>query len=172
MMISTKPSQGPPTTEDVPIFDSSRIKKHKPMPFKDFLNERDRLWDVVEEQERKEGVSEEAKYIKSMLYLDNMPILLGKSNLVDDIKKPEYMSKFMNNRSIGLTLWSKFNRKPQFNKREMLICMVKGAETFRMVSAIYKPNMYSGVFEGLDPADTPVDLFESDPSQKAQYKLI
>jgi len=31
-----------------------------------------------------------------------------------------------------------------------------------MVSSIFKHNMYSGVFENLDPLDTPVNLFEND----------
>ena len=28
-----------------------------------------------------------------------------------------------------------------------------------MVSVIFKPNMFAGVFEDLDPFDSPVDLF-------------
>jgi hypothetical protein len=41
-----------------------------------------------------------------------------------------------------------------------------------MVNAIFKQNMYSGVYEDLDPLDTPINLFETDPHQIAKYKLM
>lgn len=41
-----------------------------------------------------------------------------------------------------------------------------------MVSVIYKQNMYSGVFDGLDPTETPVNLFEQDLKLSQKYSLI
>jgi hypothetical protein len=63
---------------------------------------------------------------------------------------------------IGLTIWSEFERKPTFNHKEVLVCMISGYEKFRLVNAIFKQNMYSGVFEDLDPLETPINLFETD----------
>jgi hypothetical protein len=39
---------------------------------------------------------------------------------------------------------------------------MNGFERVRMVSAIFKQNMYSGVFDDMDPIDTPINLFETD----------
>ena len=55
-----------------------------------------------------------------------------------------------------------FKRKPVFNDRERLVCLLNGKETFRMVSSIFKQNMYSGVFVDMDPLETPINLFETD----------
>jgi len=41
-----------------------------------------------------------------------------------------------------------------------------------MVSAIFKQNMYSGVFQELDPLETPINLFETDPAKIRKYKLM
>lgn len=81
-----------------------------------------------------------------------------------DVIVPKYMANFMNLHTSGLTIRSNHPGKAEFNKNEMVVCMVNGAERIRMVSAIYKPNMYSGVFEGIDPIETPVNLFEKDPA--------
>lgn len=60
-------------------------------------------------------------------------------------------------------MWSEFNRRPKFNLKERYVCVVGGTEKFRMVNAIFKQNMYSGVFESLSPLETPINLFETDP---------
>jgi hypothetical protein len=41
-----------------------------------------------------------------------------------------------------------------------------------MVSSIFKQNMYSGVFEHLDPLETPINLFETNQEKIKQYKLM
>jgi len=41
-----------------------------------------------------------------------------------------------------------------------------------MVSSIYKQNMYSGIYEDLDPLETPINLFETDQSKIQKYKLL
>jgi len=69
-------------------------------------------------------------------------------------------------------MWSDFKRKPVFNHHENIVCLISGSETFRLVSAIYKQNMYSGVYEDLDPLDTPINLFETDPARIAKFKLM
>ena len=41
-----------------------------------------------------------------------------------------------------------------------------------MVSSIFKQNMYSGVYEDLDPLETPINLFETNPKLIARYRLM
>ena len=53
-----------------------------------------------------------------------------------------------------------------------MICVITGSEKFRMVSGIFKQNMYSGVYEDLDPLDTPNNLFETDPKKIMRYQLM
>ena len=65
-----------------------------------------------------------------------------------------------------------FKRKPVFNHREKLVCVLHGVETFRMVSVIFKQNMYSGVFMDMDPLETPINLFETDAEKIQKYKLM
>ena len=53
-----------------------------------------------------------------------------------------------------------------------MVCTVLGSEKFRLVNAIFKQNMYSGLFESLDPLDTPINLFETDPKRISRYNLM
>lgn len=73
---------------------------------------------------------------------------------------------------MGITLWDTFHRHPKFNHKERIICMVSGSERFRLVSAIFKQNMYSGLFDDLDPEWTPINLFESDVGKLSRYQLM
>ena len=50
--------------------------------------------------------------------------------------------------------------------------MLQGKERFRMVSAIFKQNMYSGIYEDLDPLETPINLFEKRIEQIKKYRLM
>ena len=78
----------------------------------------------------------------------------------------------MKSNSIGLTYWAEFKRKPVFNRDEKIICVVQGKERFRMVSSIFKQNIYSGVYDDLNPLDTPINLFETDIAKIRKYKLM
>lgn len=92
--------------------------------------------------------------------------------LKEDYNEPRYLSIYLKMTSIGLTYWGEFNRKPLFNHDERVVCIIKGKERFRLVSSIFKQNMYSGVFEDLDPLDTPINLFETDLEKIKRYKLM
>ena len=81
-----------------------------------------------------------------------------------DVFQPDFMNKYLRLHKIGLTMWGEFTRKPAFNNKERFICVIQGTEKFRMVNAIFKQNMYSGVYEDLAPLDTPINLFERDPN--------
>lgn len=96
---------------------------------------------------------------KTLFYLKN-EMLITKS-LLNDFAKPHYISKLLRNRLTGITIWRDFAREPEFKDRERLICVIDGTEEFRMVSPIYKQNIYSGVFEELQPTKTPVNFFHA-----------
>jgi hypothetical protein len=48
------------------------------------------------------------------------------------------MNEFLRLNKIGLTIWESFKRRPKFNHKEKLVCLMHGAERVRMVSAIFK----------------------------------
>lgn len=50
--------------------------------------------------------------------------------------------------------------------------MIHGRERFRLVSAIFKQNMYSGVYDDLDPLWTPINLFETNPDNLIKYQMM
>jgi hypothetical protein len=85
---------------------------------------------------------------------------------------PQYIADTLSLEKIGITLWDTFHRHPKFNHKERIICMVSGSERFRLVSAIFKQNMYSGLFDDLDPEWTPINLFESDVGKLSRYQLM
>ena len=53
-------------------------------------------------------------------------------------------------------------RKPQRTISEQQICVMKGSETFKMVSPIYRKNIYVGAFQDLPKYVSPVDFFAVD----------
>jgi len=56
-------------------------------------------------------------------------------------------------------MWGPFIRKPEYKDKERYVCVLNGKEQFRMVSPIYKHEIYSGVMEELDPQITPLNFF-------------
>lgn len=104
-----------------------------------------------------------------MVFLDSVPV---SQQLMQDIVVPSFLSTFLQLEKIGFTLWSRFTRKPNFNRKERLVCLLKGEEKVRMVSLAYKQNMYSGIFEDLSPLESPVNLFETDPTLIQRHKLL
>ena len=101
-----------------------------------------------------------------MIFLDNAAVpVMHIKNLQHDIELPEFMVEFLQLEQISLTLWDQFKRHPKFNHKERLVCMVSGVERFRIVSSIFKQNMYSGIYDDIDPDWTPINLFERDPER-------
>ena len=107
---------------------------------------------------------------KKMIFLDNALAPMHRmKRLNKDFELPPYIAKFLKMQSVGLTLWDSFKRHPKFNNKERVVCMIHGTERFRLVSAIFKQNMYSGVYDDLDPLWTPINLFETDPKNLIKY---
>ena len=107
------------------------------------------------------------KQFKKMLYIEDVPLsvwLQSHPNLLNDIQIPKYINRFLSinaSKDITLTFWGNFKRKPKFNWNEKIVCSLRGQETFRFVSFIYKQEMYSGVNYNWSPEYIPVDLFST-----------
>jgi hypothetical protein len=109
--------------------------------FHDFLN-------------KSQNLTEDGRY---MYFIKNEMIV--SKTMQNDIIKPSFLSKILRNRLTSITIWQNFLRKPEFKDRERYICVISGAETFKMVSPVFKQNIYSGVFEELLPEETPLNFF-------------
>jgi hypothetical protein len=102
----------------------------------------------------------DAKGNKQLYYVRNEMIL--SRTLAGDIVRPMFISKALRARHTGLTVWPSFDdRRPEFSNRERYVCVVSGIEEFRLVSPVFKQNLYSGVLEELRPNETPLDFFKN-----------
>jgi len=43
-----------------------------------------------------------------------------------DVFSPDFMNKYLRLHKIGLTMWGEFTRKPAFNNKERLVCVING----------------------------------------------
>ena len=71
-----------------------------------------------------------------MYYLHNE--IITQKPLKDDYTKPSFITKVLRNRYFGLTIWSHFERIPEWKDKERYLCVVKGKEEFRLVSPVFK----------------------------------
>ena len=93
-------------------------------------------------------------------YIKDVQIL--SQSIKQDIVRPNFIQKILRPRFTGLNAWPDFvGRKPEMKDRERYLCVVKGKEEFRLVSPVYKQNIYSGVLDELSPRETPLDFFKS-----------
>lgn len=91
-------------------------------------------------------------------YITNQMIV--SKTLVKDYTRPMFMQSVLRPRHTGVTMWENFNgRRPQMTEKERYLCVVTGKEEFRLVSPVYKQNIYSGVLDELDPRESPIDFF-------------
>lgn len=98
--------------------------------------------------------------------------LLVNRNLLDDIVRPSFIQKVLRSRFTGLTITpTTTGRKPEVKDRERYYCVVKGKEEYRLVSPVYKQNIYSGVLEQLSPNESPLDFFDM-TLNATQYPLF
>lgn len=98
-----------------------------------------------------------------MPYLQNLWILYNK-DLAEDYEVPEFISKTLKLEDSYLSYYHEDNNDelkgfPKQHSSEIYACVTQGMEVYRLVSPIFKQNMYSGVREELKPNVSPVDLF-------------
>ena len=98
--------------------------------------------------------------------------------LVEDItgapkSKKHLMTHIMAPIDRRFTQWRSFdNRRARRLNYEQHICVFSGAEEFRLVSPIYKKNLYVNVFEQYHPEETPVDFFDPRPRKYPLTRYI
>lgn len=61
-----------------------------------------------------------------------------------------------------MTLWEDFSRKPKRTVYEKYICVLKGRERFRIVSPVYRQNIFVGNVEGMANDESPLDFFDEE----------
>jgi hypothetical protein len=106
---------------------------------------------------------------KDNFYIRNE--LLVSKTLSNDFTRPQFIGKVLRSRFTGITVWPSFpGRKPEVRDRERYLCVIKGEEEFRLVSPVYKQNIYSGVLEELSPTESPLDFFTR--VNETQYPLF
>lgn len=86
----------------------------------------------------------------------------------DDLKKyyevPEFIFDTLHFHDVYLSFYGEesHEEKKEFakqQKRESYFCVTHGVEVFRLVSPVFRQNMYSGVREELRRSQSPIDLF-------------
>lgn len=93
-------------------------------------------------------------------YIQNSMIV--SKNLVKDYTRPMFMQTVLRPRHTGITVQEQFKgRSPQVMDKERYLCVVTGSEEFRLVSPVFKQNIYSGVLDELDPRQSPIDFFQA-----------
>lgn len=77
---------------------------------------------------------------------------------------PEFMATFLEHEDTYLSYYNE-ERNEELKSlavqqnQETYSCVTQGEEIYRLVSPVFKQNMYSGVRDELKPHQSPVDLF-------------
>jgi len=64
-----------------------------------------------------------------------------------------------------ISIWGDFRRRPKQVQNEQYICLLKGEESFKLVSPIFRKHLYAGVFDNFKGDETPIDFFELNTSK-------
>lgn len=116
-----------------------------------------------------ERIGEGGKVIGPVLYfLDDD--LLRAPRLRADYSFP-YLHSFLRLQRTTLTIWPQINRKPRQVVTENFMCLLSGVEEFKMISGVFKQNLYSGVYDDLMPGEIPEDIDFFSPIQD-KYPLL
>jgi len=59
-----------------------------------------------------------------------------------------------------MTLWEDFSRKPKRSVYEKYTCVMRGKERFRIVSPVFRQNIFVNNIEGMAPDESPLDFFD------------
>ena len=69
------------------------------------------------------------------------------------------LQNFLNYQGFGLTIWFReVDREPHLSEKERIVCVVEGMEEFKVVSSVFRQNLYSGVYDDLHPTALPEDI--------------
>ena len=61
-------------------------------------------------------------------------------------------------------MYPKFERVPNVREKERFICVLSGTEQFKIVSPVFRQNLYQQVYDSLHPSEIPddINLFQID----------
>ena len=65
-------------------------------------------------------------------------------------------------KELRLTIWENFTRIPKKAFNEELKCVMKGKEQFKLVSPIFRQNIYVGVWDKYSEHFSPLNFFDVD----------
>jgi hypothetical protein len=88
-------------------------------------------------------------------YLDDD--LLRASKLRADYEMP-LLHKFLRLQKTSLSIWPPIQHVTKSVLGETFMCVLDGSEEFRLMSPVFKQNLYSGVYDDLKPTDVPQDI--------------
>jgi len=103
---------------------------------------------------------------KAMVFLQDALLLPTFSGFFEDTSFMSIdivLAEIMRKRNVLLTSWKDFNRVPKKIENEQYICVVKGQEQYKIVSPIFRKNIYVGAYNNLRRSDTPLDFFNYNP---------
>ena len=69
------------------------------------------------------------------------------------------IGQILRQRNTLYTNWVDFKRRPKKIVNEQYICVLKGQEEYKIVSPIFRKNIYVGVIEKFKQDETPLDFF-------------
>ena len=89
------------------------------------------------------------RYLSYIQNLDLSPYPEWRGLDIQDHENGRCLGEILRKRNLLFTQWTNFDRKPYKLMYEQYICVLKGTEEFRVVSPIYRQNIYVGVSEKL-----------------------
>jgi hypothetical protein len=111
----------------------------------------------------------EGKIVQPAIYFFDDDLLRA-PKLRSDYSFP-WLHKFLRLQKTTLSIWPPIEHKPKQVQGETFMCLLDGQESFRLVSSVFKQNLYSGVYDDLPPTEIPedIDLFAVN---EAKYPLL
>jgi hypothetical protein len=101
-----------------------------------------------------------SKYLQFIQELPLASFYEWNAEWVFNKNEPNLIDQMLQPRGLTYTQWSNFKRKPRKIITEQMICVLKGSEHFKLVSPIYRQNIYVGRFENMRQDTSPIDFFQ------------
>jgi len=113
------------------------------------------------------------KAIKFVTFADDISISLDLAPEVDAKNCP--LRQILKKEGEALSIYPvKIKRKPGSEPMERFICVLAGEESLKMLSPVFKQNIYQGVYDYIHPEDIPsdIDMFNIDTTQFPLLALV
>ena len=94
-----------------------------------------------------------------MVFIQNWNLNKSPLMMSSDLYQDNFMTNLSQRRARKFTQWKNFKRKPEKLLYESHICVVRGTETFRFASPIFRKHLYVGSYPHLKRDESPLDFF-------------